>query len=30
MGEGKEKQARQYFQAAEQELGTLQREHTSY
>jgi hypothetical protein len=30
MGEGKEKQARQYFQAAELELGTLQREHTSY
>jgi hypothetical protein len=30
MGEGKEREARQYFQAAEQELGTLQPEHSSY
>jgi len=33
LGEGKEQQARQYFQAAEHELGTLQPEHrtdTSY
>jgi hypothetical protein len=29
MSEGKEKEARQYFQAAEQELTTLQPEHTS-
>ena len=29
MGEGKEREARQYFQAAEQELGTLQPERTS-
>ena len=30
MGEGKEREARQYFQAAEQELGTLQPERTSH
>jgi hypothetical protein len=29
LGEGKEQQARQYFQAAEHELGTLQPEHSS-
>jgi hypothetical protein len=29
MGEGKEREATQYFQAAEQELGTLRPEHTS-
>jgi hypothetical protein len=30
MSEGKEEQAKQYFQAAERELGTLKPEHTSY
>ena len=30
MSEGKERKARQYFQAAEQELGTLQPERTSH
>jgi hypothetical protein len=30
MSEGKEMEARQYFQAAEQELGTLQPEQRSY
>ena len=30
MGEGKEREARQYFQAAEQDLGTLQPERTSH
>jgi hypothetical protein len=29
LGEGKEQQARQYFRAAEHELGTLQPEHSS-
>jgi hypothetical protein len=29
MAEGKGKEARQYFQAAEQELTTLQPEHSS-
>jgi hypothetical protein len=30
MGEGKEKEAKQYFEAAEDELGTLEPEHASY
>jgi hypothetical protein len=30
MGEGKEKEARQYFQAAEKEIGTLEPEHAGY
>jgi hypothetical protein len=30
MGEGKQKEARQYFQAAENELGTLEPEHDSH
>ena len=30
IGEGKEKEAKQYFEAAEKELGTLEPEHASY
>jgi len=30
IGEGKEKEAKQYFEAAENELGTLEPEHASY
>jgi hypothetical protein len=30
MGEGKQKEAQQYFQAAERELGTLKPGHTTY
>ena len=30
MGQGKEREAKEYLQAAERELGTLQPEHTSH